>query len=256
MKKNLFIILSAILLLTITVTCKKDIYVKPEMILVEGGTFMMGCTGEQGDECWDWEKPAHQVTLSSYKIGKYPVTQKEWVTIMGSNPSHFQGDDLPVEMVNWFDAQEFIAKLNAATGKKYRLCTEAEWEFAARGGKLSKGYKYSGSNDVDEVAWWGGLYEGGNSAETTNPVGTKKPNELGIYDMSGNVWEWCNDWWRNYTEEAQINPQGPIEGYYRMLRGGCWWNPTDYCRVSYRGFPHWPSNQRSNAVGFRVALSL
>ena len=240
-----------------TATCNVEVYKyvegEPAMILVEGGTFTMGCTDE---ECWSdgREEPAHQVTLSSYKIGKYPVTQKEWFAIMGTNPSYFQGDDLPVEMVSWDDAQEFIAKLNELTGKKYRLATEAEWEFAARGGNKSKGYKYSGSNDINEVAWYGFYSGGGTSGETTNPVGTKKANELGIYDMSGNVWEWCNDWYALYTDEAQTNPQGPNEGSNRVIRGGSWNSAAQSCRVSTRRNAH-PS-YRDDRLGFRVALSL
>jgi len=168
---------------------------------------------------------------------------------MGTNPSYFQGDDLPVEMVSWDDAQEFFAKLNELTGKKYRLATEAEWEFAARGGKLSKNYKYSGGNDIDEVAWY---YQ--NSGSTTHPNGTKKANELGIYDMSGNVWEWCNDYWGDYTDETQTNPQGPNEGSFRVFRGGSWPDDAPHCRVSARHYAN-PYNRYFN-LGFRVALSL
>jgi formylglycine-generating enzyme required for sulfatase activity len=229
-------------------TAKCKVECSLAMILVEGGTFTMGCTD---GECWSdgREEPAHQVTLSSYKIGKYPVTQKEWFAVMGTNPGYFEGDDLPVERVSWYDAQEFIVKLNELTGNKYRLATEAEWEYAARGGKLSKGYKYSGSNDIDEVAWYGG-----NSDYTTHPVGTKKPNELGIYDMSGNVWEWCNDWYSAYTDESQTNPQGPVEGSNRVYRGGGWDGDAQNCRVSYR-YGDNPSFLYYS-LGFRVAVSL
>ena len=150
------------------------------MVYVSGGTFTMGATSEQGSDAYDWEKPAHSVTLSGYYIGKYEVTQELWKAVMGSNPSRFKGDNLPVEQVSWDDVQEFLRKLNAMTGKRYRLPTEAEWEFAARGGNSSRGYKYSGSNSLGSVAWY---YD--NSGSRTHAVGTKSPNELGIYDMSG-----------------------------------------------------------------------
>ncbi len=200
-----------------------------EMIPVEGGTFTMGATAEQGSDAYDDEKPAHKVNLSSYAIGKYEVTQALWKAVMGNNPSGFKGDNNPVEQVSWNDCQTFISKLNAITGKNFRLPTEAEWEFAARGGKKSNGYKYSGSNDLDEVAW-----HDSNSGSKTHPVGTKKPNELGIYDMSGNVWEWCGDWFGNYISSSQTNPTGPTSGSYRVRRGGSWGNFAGNCRVSYR----------------------
>jgi formylglycine-generating enzyme required for sulfatase activity len=174
-----------------------------EMVFVKGGTFTMGCTAEQGDDCFDNEEPAHKVTLSDFYIGKYEVTQAQWKAVTGNNPSKFNGcDNCPVEGVSWNDIQEFIKKLNAKTGLNYRLPTEAEWEYAARGGAQSRGYKYSGSNSVDEVAWYYG-----NSGNETHPAGTKKANELGIYDMSGNVYEWCNDWYGAYNSEAQTNPK-------------------------------------------------
>jgi len=219
---------------------------EPEMVFVQGGTFTMGCTDL---ECFDWEKPKHQVTVSDFYIGKYPVTQKQWVAVMGSNPSHFKGDNLPVENVSWDDAQEFISKLNAATGKKYRLPTEAEWEYAARGGIKSKGFEYSGSNRVDDVAWYGD-----NSGWETRPVGTKSPNELVIYDMSGNVWEWCNDWYGDYSNTAKTNPQGPSSGSYRVLRGGGWRYDARRCRVSIRNSST-PVN-RNDEFGFRLASVL
>ena len=217
-----------------------------EMVYVEGGTFRMGATEEQGRDARDNEKPVHRVTLSSYLIGKYEVTQALWEEVMGKNPSHNKlGGDYPVENVNWDDCQKFIGKLNARTGMRFRLPTEAEWEYAARGGDRSKGYKYAGSDNLDEVGWYSGY---------THPVGRKKPNELGLYDMSGNVWEWCQDWYGDYTDEAQTNPAGPQSGGYRVLRGGSHWDNARYCRVSCRlgrdpgdGFV---------SVGLRLVLSL
>ena len=194
-----------------------------EMVRVEGGTFRMGATSEQEDEADDDEKLVHSVTLSSYYIGKTEVTQALWQAVMGSNPSHFKGADLPVEFVTWNECQEFIQKLNRLTGSNFRLPTEAEWEFACRGGNNSRGHKYSGSNDIDNVAWYWD-----NSGRKTHPVATKAPNELGIYDMSGNVWEWCADWYGGYSSSAQTNPKGPYGGSGRVYRGGlqpncpCW----------------------------------
>ena len=159
------------------------------MVYVSGGTFTMGGTSEQGSDAFDQEKPTHSVTLSSYYICKYEVTQALWRAVMGSNPSNFKGDNLPVESVSWNDCQTFINRLNSYTGRNFRLPTEAEWEFAARGGNYSRHYKYSGSNYIGDVAWYHS-----NSGHRTHPVGTKQPNELGLYDMSGNVHEWCSDW--------------------------------------------------------------
>ncbi|GHT29262.1 hypothetical protein AGMMS49574_05550 [Bacteroidia bacterium] len=218
-----------------------------EMVYVQGGTFSMGCSGEQGGDCHGSEKPLHSVTVSSFNIGKYEVTQAQWKQIMGSNPSYFKGDNLPVESVSWEDVQEFISKLNAATGKRYRLPTEAEWEYAARGGNRSQGYKYSGSNNLNNVAWYVG-----NSSSKTHPVGAKSPNELGVYDMSGNVWEWCSDWYDNYNSSSQTNPTGPSTGSYRVLRGGSWYDFAKYCRVSYRDGS--TPGDRGRSVGFRLVL--
>ena len=202
-----------------------------EMVFVEGGTFTMGATAEQESDAYDFESPTHSVTLSSYYIGKYEVTQAQWRAVMGSNPSLFAGDNLPVEQVSWNDIQEFITKLNQQTGKTFRLPTEAEWEYAARGGNKSKGYKYSGSNTVDDVAWYNN-----NSSNTTHPVGQKAPNELGIYDMSGNVWEWCQDWYGSYSSDSQTNPTGPNSGSGRVLRGSSLLGDVVSCRISYRIF--------------------
>ena len=217
-----------------------------EMVYVAGGTFTMGATAEQGSDAYDDEKPTHSVTLSDFYIGKYEVTQAQWKAVMGSNPSYFKGDNLPVENVSWNDIQEFIKKLNAQTGKRFRLPTEAEWEYAARGGNRSKGYKYSGSNSIGDVAWY---YD--NSSSKTHPVGQKTPNELGIYDMTGNVWEWCQDWKGSYSSSSQTNPTGPSSGSYRVLRGGSWSDIARDCRVSYRGYDI-PDYRNSNS-GFRLA---
>ena len=218
-----------------------------EMVSVDGGTFTMGATSEQGSDAYDYEKPAHQVTLGSYYIGKTEVTQALWKAVMGSNPSNWTGDNLPVERVSWNDCQEFIRKLNALTGQKFRLPTEAEWEYAARGGSKSRGYKYSGSNTIGDVAWYDG-----NSGDKTHPVGTKAPNELGIYDMSGNVLEWCSDWYGNYSSASQTNPKGPTSGSYRVLRGGGWYSLAGFCRVSNRSYDS--PDLRYYSLGVRLAL--
>ena len=222
--------------------------VEIEMIAVEGGTFTMGATSEQGSDSFDNESPTHIVTLSSYYIGKTEVTQKQWQNVMGSNPSYSKGDNLPVEKVSWKDCQEFISKLNQMTGKQYRLPTEAEWEYAARGGNKSRGYKYAGSNDNGSVAWYWD-----NSGSKTHPVGTKQANELGLYDMSGNVYEWCQDRYGSYSSSAQTNPTEPSSGSSRVLRGGSWHHAARYCRVSCR-LNHNPAG-RSNSIGLRLALS-
>ena len=230
-----------------------DIYtingVSFEMIRVEGGTFTMGATEEQGADAYSYEKPAHQVTVSDYFIGKTEVTQALWVAVMGKNPSYNKGEELPVEQVSWDNCQEFIKKLNASTGKKFRLPTEAEWEYAARGGSKSRGYKYSGSDNIDDVAWHSGVSDG-----KTHEVGTKSPNELGIFDMSGNVWEWCSDWYGNYSSSnAQINPKGASDGYRRVDRGGSWMYNARLCRSSARS--SFDLNCYSIEIGFRLCLS-
>ena len=220
------------------------------MVPVERGTFRMGATTEQGEDAYDWEKPSHQVTLTrSFRICETEVTQALWLAVMGSNPSSFTGDlTRPVEQVSWNDCQTFITKLNEMTGRTFRLPTEAEWEFAARGGVMSKGYKYAGSNDADEVAW-----HSGNSNGSTHPVGQKKANELGLYDMSGNVLEWCQDWYVRYTEEAQTDPTGPETGSNRVYHSGCWEFPPRGCRVSYRYYSS-PTYAGSNHLGLRLAM--
>jgi len=216
------------------------------LVYVEGGTFMMGSNDKDASKA---EKPVHQVTVSSYMIGKYPVTQREWQAVMGNNPSYFKGDDLPVECVSWNDVQEFIQKLNRLTGKEYRLPTEAEWEFAARGGNSSRRYKYAGSNNIDDIAWYSL-----NSGVKTHPVGLKRANELRLYDMSGNVWEWCSDWSGSYGVSAVINPQGPSIGQGRVLRGGDWYVRATDCRSTCRRSN--PPDSYSKNVGFRLAISL
>ncbi len=201
-----------------------------KMVKVIGGTFMMGATEEQGTDAVRDERPAHQVTLSDYYIGETAVTQRLWTAVMGGNPSQPKSEDLPVNNVSWEDAQIFIRNLSIIIGRKFRLPTEAEWEYAARGGSKSKKYKYSGSNNLDEVAWYDK-----NCGSKLHPVKCKKANELGLFDMSGNVWEWCNDWYRAYSEEQQTDPKGPIDGSNKVIRGGGWKYYARVFRVSNRG---------------------
>jgi len=224
---------------------------EPKMVLVKGGKFWMGCSGDQGKDCDTVKSRLHQVTLSDFHIGIYVVTQGEWKALMGSNPSHFKkGDKYPVENVTWAEVQDFITKLNSATGKKYRLPTEAEWEYAARGGSISKSYKYSGSNKSAEVAWYSD-----NSKNSTQPVNdpSKRSNELGIHGMSGNVWEWCEDWYSPYKSSAQSNPKGPSTGIDRVARGGSWYRDATNSTVYFRN--HMDPNNRYSSLGFRVVLS-
>ena len=217
------------------------------MVKVSGGTFQMGATSEQGNDADSDEEPVHQVTLSDYYIGETEVTQELWQAVMGSNPSYFtSSSQLPVERVSRNDCQTFISKLNALTGMQFRLPTEAEWEFAARGGNSSQGYKYSGSNNIDDVAWYKS-----NSNSKTHKVGTKAPNELGLYDMNGNVWEWCQDWYGSYSSSAQTNPTGP-SGFYRVSRGGGFYDSARYCRVSNRDSR--TPDFRNGDLGLRLAL--
>jgi len=213
-----------------------------DMIYVKGGTFAMGATEEQGNDAGDNEKPVHEVTLSDYYIGKFEVTQGLWKAVMGEDFDE-EGDNYPMYYVRWENAQEFLLELNRLTGRKYALPTEAQWEYAARGGHKSEGYKYSGSNEINKVAWYSG------NSEWLSPVGTKQPNELGIYDMSGNVWELCSDWYGPYSSAPQTNPTGPSAGFNHVLRGGgCRWN-EQCCRVSYR-----VDDEASDFIGFRVVL--
>ena len=261
-----------------------------EMVIAENGTFLMGCTQEQEDDCLSYpsyEEPEHQVELSDFYIGKYPVTQKQWYEIMGTHlgfqcfiieeescdsmETNGYGDDYPMYYVTWDDVQEFIKRLNALTGKKYRLPTEAEWEYAARGGN-SEGYKYSGSNDVNEVAWYD--VNSGGSAHPVNAA-SKKANELGLYGMSGNVWEWVSDWYGRYyySSSPSKDPDGPASGECgevvevngkiyevfspgecHVLRGGSWANDYLSARVSSRYYsPHGDSAIRYSDIGFRLA---
>ena len=220
-----------------------------KMIDVEGGTFTMGFTGETPTSDEQNALPAHQVTLSSYSIGETEVTQALWVAVMGNNPSHYTGDlNRPVETVSWNDCQEFITQLNQITGMTFRLPTEAEWEFAARGGNMSHGYMYSGSNTLNDVSW----NSNNNSTNTTQPVGQKSPNELGLYDMSGSVWEWCNDYYDVYSANAQTNPTGPTSGSDRVARGGAFFNAEGGHRVWFRN--HSSAGQVADGLGFRLAL--
>lgn len=221
--------------------------IKYNMVRVEDCTFRMGATSEQDCDAYDIEEPVHSVTLSSYYIGKTEVTQALWKAVMGSNPSKFKGEDLPVENVSWDDCQVFVRKLNSLTGQNFRLPTEAEWEFACRGGNNSLGYKYSGSDNIDNVAWFDC-----NSGRKTHFVATKSPNELGIYDMSGNVWEWCSDWYDKYSSGAQTNPKGPESGSDRVCRGGCWGSYAGLCRSSCRD-GYYPTF-RCIFLGLRLAL--
>lgn len=223
--------------------------VKFTMMLVEGGTFAMGATSEQiVIDTPEDEFPVHNVTLSNYYIGETEVTQELWNTVMGENPSNFKGDlQCPVEMVSWDDCQTFIAKLNELTGKSFRLPTEAQWEYAARGGKQTKKYLYSGGDDLDAVAWH--YY---NASETTHPVKTKRPNELHLYDMSGNVWEWCADWYGSYSADGQTNPTGPAKGAKRVVRGGAWSYMSNYAPVAYRNYCE--PDFSWYACGLRLAL--
>ena len=244
-------------------------------VLVEGGSFRMG--SEDNDD----ERPVHGVTLDSFYICDHPVTQKEYVKVMGNNPSKFEGKERPVECVSWYDAVEYCNALSKMAGltpcydidkdnedpdnenvshhakwtvtcdftaNGYRLPTESEWEFAARGGNESEGYEYSGSDGIDDVAWYAG-----NSDKETHSVKENEPNELGLYDMSGNVWEWCWDWYGDYPSGSKTNPVGASSGKGRVDRGGCWFNNSGFCRVAYRCCSN--PYRRYYFLGFRLVRS-
>lgn len=230
-------------------SCSGDTYtvngVSFKMVPVEGGTFTMGYTPCEYEPIED-ETPAYRETVSSFEIGETEVTQALWNAVMNANFSRFRNDSLPVERVNWQDCQEFIKRLNDITGEQFRLPTEAEWEFAARGGNKSRGYIFSGSNNIDDVAW-----HKDNADKQTHPVATKRPNELGIYDMSGNVWEWCQDKYYLYSTEGPVNPNDSIRGEFRMSRGGSWRFEPTYHRPTYRN--ELPSYYANYGLGFRLA---
>lgn len=223
------------------------------MIQVKGGTFTMGATREQGSDAYDWEKPTHSVTLSTYYMGETEVTQALWQAVMENNPSYFsKGGEYPVEQVSWNDCKTFVSQLNSLLssqlgGKRFALPTEAQWEYAARGGNKNQRYKYSGSNSLSAVAWYTD-----NSAGSTHAVKTKQANELGLYDMSGNVREWCQDWYSSYSSSSQTNPTGSSRELNRVLRGGCWNCSAGDCRVSFR-FNYTPSIRYFN-FGLRLCL--
>jgi formylglycine-generating enzyme required for sulfatase activity len=243
-----------------TATCKVTVeygYIENDygivLVPVEGGTFTMGADDSDSESSRS-EKPAHSVTLTSFNMMKYEVTQKQWYDIMGKWPipqlepttALGKGDNYPAYNISWDEIQAFIDTLNQKTGKSYRLPTEAEWEFAARGGIHSQGYKYGGSNIVGDVAWYNA-----NAQSKTNPVGGKQPNEIGLYDMSGNVDEWCNDWSYSYAADAQTNPTGPSQGEYKIVRGGSWNTVAKNCRVVYRDQGLRP-NTHSGYLGLRL----
>ena len=230
------------------------------MVYVAGGTFKMGAqkssssSSNYDSEAWDEESPVHSVTLSSYYMGETEVTQALWKAVMGNNPSYFKGEDLPVVEVSWkdicgedgkgTDPSCFLYKLNRLTGLTFRLPTEAEWEYAARGGNKSRGYKYSGSSSIYEVAWC--------NDRKLHPVKGNRANELGLYDMSGNVWEWCSDRKGSYSSGSQTNPQGPSKGSSRVSRGGSWYVSSRSCRVSHRSSD--APSRRDSSLGFRLVL--
>ena len=246
MNKKVYVSIFIISWMLFLQACKNDINI--DMVFVEGGTFMMGSEDHESDSD---EKPLHQVQLSDFYIGKYEVTQAEWTSVMKYNPSNIKGDKRPVECVSWFQVQIFISKLSTKTGRYYRLPTEAEWEYAARGGSKSKGYKYSGSNELDKVAWF---YD--NCEHQTHPVGTKAPNELGIYDMSGNVHEWCSGHYDNlyYSKSPLINPQGAETGEFLVFRGGSWYSDEIYCRIANRNYNS--AELKNFSLGFRLVENI
>lgn len=222
---------------------------KLKFIRVQGDTFTMGANKYDGKYAQKDEYPAHEVTLKDYYIMETPVTQSVWAEIMGSNPSYNQGNLLPVDNITWEQCMEFIGKLQRATGRKFRLPTEAEWEYAAKGGRYKEEYILSGSSDFHTVAW-----TSQNSEEQSHEVKIKAPNKLGLYDMSGNVSEWCSDWYEQYDKKSLINPQGPKQGVCKVTRGGSWMTEAKCCRNSYRDYCS-PMNHYPD-LGFRLVLEL
>lgn len=221
----------------------------PEMVFVKGGRFLMGSNYQKNKAHIRDNATEHLVFVSDFYIGRYEVTQKLWKTLMANNPSSLnEFPDHPVESVSWYEVRSFIIKLNQISGKNYLLPTEAEWEYAARGGDKSKGYKYSGSNSIHRVAWYFN-----NCKDQTWSVGKKKANELGIYDMTGNVLEWCSDWYANYQDSIQYNPQGPSRGKFRVCRGGSAYDEKSNCLITTR-YSASPVN-RNGGLGFRLVLS-
>ena len=248
------LVVFTLLLIPFTIKAQKTIQIQIptiEMVYVRGGEFLMGCTGEQRMDCQPEETPAHLVRQSDFLISKYEVTQELWMAVMGGkNPSKVIGDSLPVTRITWYAAREFTQKLSKMTGKKYRLPTESEWEYAARGGNLSHGYKYSGSDDLSEVAWYKK-----NSGRKPHRIGTKKPNELGIYDMSGNVYEWCYDGFEFYEMSLSGNIENPAGNDWsnvKIIRGGGMTSFPNVCRISAR--TRATDTYQFNFVGFRLAM--
>ena len=245
--KRIIQLLSAIGVMLLFVVVGQAAGPQIEMVKVKGGCYKMGDTFGEGNSD---EKPVHEVCVNDFSIGKYLVTQAEWKAVMGTSPSKFSGDRLPVESVSWDDTREFITNLNLLTGRRYRLPTEAEWEYAARSG--GKNEAWAGTSDaarLSEYAWYKD-----NSGGKTHEVGSKKPNGMGLYDMSGNVWEWVQDRYGSawYEESPRNNPLGPTSGSYRIQRGGSWFNSAENVRTSHR---YWrePSD-RDGRLGFRLAL--
>ena len=228
--------------------------IEKNMIFIQGGTFAMGCTSEQGSDCYDDESPTHSVSISDFHISKYEVTFEEYDVYCEATGAKKPDDEgwgrgeRPVINVSWYDAKDFCEWLSKESGKTYRLPTEAEWEYAARGDNSSRAYKYAGSNNIKSIAWY---YN--NSGNKTHPVGQKSANELGLYDMSGNVCEWCSDWYGNYSSNSQTNPRGVSSEGRRVRRGGSWFSNAKDCRPSFR-------NSRSpsysvDSIGFRLVLA-
>jgi formylglycine-generating enzyme required for sulfatase activity len=266
MKKMLFSIFLLVIVLIIAVAVGAQTSTSTDFVFIQGGTIIMGSPVSERDR-YNNEGPQHQVTVSSFYMGKYEVTQKEYQEVMGSNPSYFKGDNLPVENVNWYEAIAYCNQRSLNEGltpayrgsgdniifdreaSGYHLPTEAEWEYAAKGGNRDSNiYLYAGSNDAETVGWYDRNSEG-----TSRPVGSKAPNTLGLYDMSGNVGEMCWDRHGNYGEENQANPTGAVSGTSRVGRGGCWYYGVQFLRTSFRAYIN-PS-VRYSYVGFRLVRS-